>query len=569
MKFATCEKTKVIITAILAFAVISTGAFALEKKTEMIIMPDGVGLATDIYIPDSKYKMSAILIRTPYNKDAVGSMFQPIFAGVKMVMVVQDVRGRYASEGISSIFIDDVSDGYETVEWLARQPWSNGKIGTAGISAMGITQYVMHKKEPEHLTCQNVMAAPGSLYDDIVYQGGGVRRALFYGWVLGQNFPTHIMQLILSQVDYSDVWHMMDLTPDYDKANVPIMHMAGWYDLYLPGNLNAFNGIREKGGPNARDRQYLVVGPWTHGGFIGLMGTQQGELKYPDNSIYSTSKLIKWFDECMNGADNGFFSGPRVRYYVMGDPEDETAPGNEWRTSEVWPIPSEATPFYFHKDGSLSTEKAGAEEITFIDDPANPVMTPGSRDHAQQRHPVDLRVIESRDDVMVFTTPVLEAPVEITGNIIGKIYFKTDVVDTDWVVRLSDVYPDGRSMLVTDGVARASHRESKYYRKFLVPGEVYEMDVDVWPTSLIFNKGHKIRIVVSATNFPRFDVNHHNGRFFNISPGELEKAKETGLEQYVYTPDIAPDSKIANTTLLMGADAPSHIILPVVKAAAE
>lgn len=563
--------------AALMLALAPSPAQAADKITEMVPMPDGIRLATDIYLPPGlKKKMPAVLVRTPYNKDGVAKMMMPLFTGVRVAMVFQDVRGRYASEGVSSIFIDDVSDGYETVEWLAKQPWSNGKIATAGISAMGITQYVMHKKPAEHLVCQNVMAAPESLYDTIVYQGGGVRRGLFYGWILGQNFPTQIMDLVLSQVDYSDVWSMMDLSPNYDKVNVPITHMAGWYDLYLPGNLNAFTGIRAKGGPKARNSQKLVIGPWTHGGFLSLRGRNQGELTYPENSVYSPVKIMDWFESCF--ADNNYtgegktpawLAGPNVTYYVMGDPETPGAPGNEWRTADTWPVPSQPTEYFFHAGGLLSTEKPAAPggSISFVDDPANPVPTLGSREHAEERHPVDLRPIESRSDVMTFSTPVLDAPVEVTGEIKAKIFFTTDVTDTDFNVRLVDVYPDGRSMLVTDGIARASHRESKYYRKYLAPGQTYQLDVTIWPTSLIFNKGHKIKVVISGTNFPRFDVNHHNGRFFNLSTGELDEAKKTGLEEYIYKPDLAADSKAANTTLHLGDKGASSITLPVVKAA--
>ncbi len=451
------------------------------------------------------------------------------------------------------------------MEWLARQPWSNGKIGTAGISALGITQYMMDKKSPPSLVCQHVMAAPPSLYHTIVYPGGGVRRGLFYGWLLNNKFPFQNIYLILSHIDYDDMWRMTDLSPEYDKVNVPIMHMTGWYDLYLNGQLDAFMNIQKNGGPNARGKQRLIIGPWIHGNFIGIQGTKQGELNYPGNSVYPILKIADWFDECLRGKDKGFMSGPVVKYYVMGDTEDPKAPGNEWRTADSWPITAKATPYYFHKNGSLSESAPETTDdvMSFVDDPANPVPTLGSREHAEERHTVDLRPIETRDDVMVFSTPVLEQPVEVTGPITAKIYFKTDVVDTDFVVRLSDVYPDGRSMLLTDGIARASHRESMSYRVPLVPGDEYTLDVELWPTSIIFNKGHRIRVILSATNFPRFDVNMHNGRFFDLSPGELEKAVETGLEEYIYKPDLAPDAKPAHTTVYLDAQRPSQILLPM------
>ena len=540
-------------------------AQALEKTTEMVLMRDGVRLATDIYRPKGKVRVPALLIRTPYGRESMATPLLPFLGGKGIALVVQDTRGRHDSEGISSIFLDDPIDGYETVEWLAAQPWCNGKVGTAGISAMGITQYVMHKQPPPHLTCQNVMAAPESIYHTIVYQGGAVRRALFYGWVLGLDYPMQVMQLILAQVDYNDLWGLMDISDDYDNVNVPIMHMAGWYDLYLPGNLNAFMGIQEQGGPNAKGKQRLVIGPWTHGGFLSLRGTNQGDLEYPTNSAYDISKVIGWFQECLHGKDKGFMSGPTVRYYVMGDPEDPNAPGNEWRTADTWPVPAMLTPYYLHADGGLSTTAPASVDsgLTITDDPFNPVPTLGSRAHAEQRHPVDLRPIEERDDVLVFTTPPLEKPMEITGDITAVLYFTTDVVDTDFAVRVSDVYPDGRSMQVTDGIARASHRVSDRYRVPITPGEPVEMKVDVWPTSIIFNKGHSIRIVISATNFPRFDINHHNGLYHHVNVEEFIEAKKTNLQEYVYTPNPAPGAVPAHTTLYLNKDMPSHIILPV------
>lgn len=562
---------KYILAAALALAVCAPRAAAsmLEPETIMMPMPDGVRLATDIYRPDTDEKVPVILVRTTYGRKGFAKMLLPFLQGKKMALVMQDTRGRHDSEGLSNTFVDDTADGYEAVEWVAAQPWCDGKIGTGGISALGITQYLLNKKPPEHLSCQHVMAAPESLYHTIVYQGGAVRRSLFYGWVLGQNFPTHVFQLILSQVDYSDMWRQLDLSVDYEKVNVPIMHMTGWYDLYARGNIEAFMNIQQKGGPNARGRQLLVVGPWTHSGFLGIDKTQVGELKYPANSDYDPMKVVAWYQECLQGKDKGFISGPAVRYYVMGDTEDKGAPGNEWRASDSWPVPSTPTTFYFHKDGALGVDKPAdpAASLSIVDNPADPVPTLGSREHGMERHTVDLRPIEQRPDVLVFTTPPLEKPVEVTGHISAKLFFTTDVVDTDFAVRLTDVYPDGRSMLITDGIVRASHRDGFEKRIPITPGETVEVEVEVWPTSIVFNKGHRIRVDVSGTNFPRFEINHHTGQYHYYSMDELNKAVAEGrLTDYVYTPKPAPDAKTAHTTLHLSADKPSSIVLPIVDA---
>ncbi|MFH1537778.1 MAG: CocE/NonD family hydrolase [bacterium] len=543
---------------------------AAVTKTEMIPMRDGVRLATEILLPDeSGKKRPAVLIRTPYGRDMIAKLAGPLLGmGNDFVWVIQDTRGRFDSEGRSSSFIDDAFDGYETIEWLAAQPWSNGKIGTGGISAMGITQYVMHKTRPPHLTCQHVMAASPNLYEDAAYQGGGVRRALMIGWLAGNNFPTYVLELMFSNVDYGGLWELTDLFPDVHKVNVPIMHMAGWYDMFLKGNLDAFTAIQEKGDDGARGKQRLVIGPWTHGGFAGLAGLKQGELTYPGNSRYDIfTKITKWFDECLNGRSHGFMKGPAVRYYVMGDPEDESAPGNEWREADSWPVPAEITPYYFHKDGTLSAAKPALSDasLSLVDDPASPVPTIGGANLILPAGPYDQRPVEKREDVLVFSTPVLEEPLEITGPIESVIYFTTDVVDTDFTVRLTDVYPDGRSMLLTDGIARASHMEGRDHRIHLEPGKTYKIAVDLWATSIIINKGHRIRVSVSGTNFPRFDVNMHNGRYFDLQPGEIDRAIETGLKEYAGKPDLADDAKAANVTVHLDAEKGSHILLPVVK----
>lgn len=557
---------------LMALLLCAAPVHALQKQTVMLPLRDGVKLATDLHMPTLKpgEKISAVLIRTPYGREGMAAPFLPFFQSKKIALVVQDQRGRHGSEGVSSVFLDDPADGYETVEWLAAQPWSNGKVATAGISAMGITQYIMHKNQPAaspHLVCQNVMAAPESLYHTIAYQGGAVRRGLFFGWVIGQGFPLHNMHLILSQPNYADIWEAMDISPDYEKVNIPVMHMAGWYDLYLPGNLNAFKGMQTQSGPGARGKQKLVIGPWTHGGFLGLRGTNMGILKYPANAKYDPFKIMAWFEECLEGKNKGFASAPAVRYYVMGDVTDPKAPGNQWRNAPDWPVPHTPTPYYLQASGALSlsasTDASAAKTIT--DDPAHPVPTLGSREHAEEREPVDLRPIESRADVLVFSTPVLEKPLEITGPVKAKVFIKTDVTDTDIAVRLTDVYPDGRSVLITDGIARASARKSDRWRTPVTPGEVTELTVDLWQTSLILNKGHRLRAVISGSNYPRFDLNHHNGKINNVAAGELEKIDRAKLEEYVYAPHPAPDAKVAHTTFLLGGPQASHLILPVPK----
>lgn len=564
-----CGMAKYIVLVMAVMLGASAAARSFESRTEMVTMRDGIKLATEIYLPTA-YKEGksypVLLMRTPYGRKQWGDLLAAFVLPKGFILVSQDTRGRFASEGFSASFLDDGMDGYEAVEWVAAQPWCRkGRVGTVGISAMGITQFMMDKTAPPHLSCQLIMAATPSLYAT-AYQGGGFQRALVLSWLGGNQFPVEVLKLMHANVDYNGLWKIADLSYEYEKVDVPIMHMAGWYDMFLGNNLDAFMGIESRGGPNARGKQKLIIGPWTHQGFLGLAGgTKQGQLTYPQNASYDVPKAVGWFNKCMKGEE--LENAHPVQYYVMGDVDDPKAPGNEWKYAQTWPVPADYTPFYFHKDLSLSTDKpaSSGDSLAFVDDPANPVPTIGGANLVLPRGPHDQRAIESRADVLVFSTPPLAEPIEVTGPITVKVFVSADVIDTDITARLTDVYPDGRSMLLTDGLIRASHRESLEYRTPMEPGKMYELTIDLWATSIVFNKGHRIRVIVAGTNFPRFDVNMHNGRFFDLQPGELEAAVKGDLDAYFYKPDLAPDYKAANVTLYLDKDRPSYISLPVVK----
>lgn len=553
----------------LSILALNSTAFAFDVETQMVPMRDGINLATDIYMPgNNDKKLPTILMRTPYGKQ-IGAIFATTILSKRFVWVVQDTRGRFASEGFSRSFMDDTDDGYDTVEWIARQPWSNGHVGTTGISAMGITQYVMAADPSDHLDSQYVMAAAGSLYHDAAFIGGGFRRSLVLKWTGGNKFPPDFMEMLVNNYNYNSIWNNTNIHEHLDNIDYPILHMAGWYDIFLVGNIRAFQNIQENGAEGAKGKQHLIIGPWTHQGWCGLTGTRQGQITYPENSKYNMiKKMMPWFEETMLGKDKGFISGPAVEYYVMGDPEDRTAPGNTWRTADSWPPPSQLTPYYFHADNTLSPEKpTGNDFASLVADPNNPVPSVGGANLVLKAGPYDQREIESRDDVLLYTTNALTEPLEITGELNAVLYIKTDVPDTDYAVRLMDVYPDGRSMLVADSVVRASHREgADHLAPALQPETVYALNVNLASTSLILNKGHRIRISISGTNFPRFDVNFNNGKFFDLDEGELTAAVNDNLSKYVNTPDTAPDTRIANSKIFLSSEYPSHFIFPVVSA---
>jgi putative CocE/NonD family hydrolase len=250
-----------------------------------------------------------------------------------------------------------------------------------------------------------------------------------------------------------------------------------------------------------------------------------------------------WYDHILLGKENAVAKEKAVHYYVMGDPTDKEAPGNVWRHVDDWPPPSKATPFYFHADGTLVADKppAGDESKTYEYDPKNPVPNVGGQELGVPLGPMDQRKVENRPDVLLFTTDELQEPIEVTGRLTAKLFISSDCPDTDFTVKLCDVYPDGRSMLVTDGILRARYHKSFEQESFLRPGEVYELNVDLWSTSLVFNKGHRIRVAVSSSNSPRFEANPNTGKPFRAD-------KET---------------RIAKNTVHLSAKRASHIILPV------
>jgi putative CocE/NonD family hydrolase len=276
----------------------------------------------------------------------------------------------------------------------------------------------------------------------------------------------------------------------------------------------------------------LIIGPIAHGAF--------DELKYPPNSkMPPAAEASRLFDYWLKGNNNGAQNDKAVHYYVMGDPTDKNSVGNFWRQADNWPVPAEPTAFYFHPDKKLvrSTPPGGSEAMSYRYDPNNPVPTVGGQNLLLPKGPMDQRTIESRPDVLLFTTDVLAEPIEVTGRIYAKLYVSSDSPDTDYAVKLTDVYPDGRSMLVTDGILRASLRNSFERPELLDPEQVYELTVDLWSTSLLFNRGHRIRVAISSSNAPRFEPNPNTA----------------GRDR----------PRVATNTLHVSAERPSHILLPI------
>ncbi len=534
-------------------------------------MRDGVKLATDVYLPkDDKGPFPVILTRTPYNKTLVAGSVTD-FLKYGYAVVSQDVRGRFSSEGKAIAFFYDDKDGYDTVEWLAKQKWCNGKVGTFGGSAMGITQNVMAVLPPPHLACQAVGVAPSSLYDT-TFTGGGFRLALVAGWLGASVWPVENLEQMMEHTLYDAYWERGDFAKNAKNVNVPVLHAGGWFDIFLQGTLNTFNAYQNNGGKGAKGKQKLVMGPWIH----GIGGRGAGDFEFPENANASLQPgsggkmdVLRWFDWCLKGKDTGVAKEPAVTYYLMGALGENGAPANVWETSDTWPPPHKDVDFYLHADGKLSQTKPAEKDAskTYTDDPHNPVPTlcghnlgmpkPGS---------CDQKDVESRPDVLVFTSDVLSEPVEITGPVTAHLYASSTAKDADLTAKLTDVYPDGRSMLILDGLVRARHRNTTTKDELLTPGKIYEFSISLWSTALVFNKGHRIRVEISSSNYPKFDVNPNLGETIKLQKPILKYLMLHAMSMDWKPSNIYSKVFVAQNTVYFDAAHSSHIILPVITA---
>lgn len=516
-----------------------------RKETVMIPMRDDTKLATNLYFPATgEGPWPVLLVRTPYNKDLIGG---PLAAapvvGQGIVYACQDMRGRFASEGLSRVFRDDGwgvrQDGYDTVEWLAAQKWCNGKVGTEGGSAMGIVQYMMAGAAPPHYVCGRAVVATPDLPNHAAFQGGGFRKELVENWLAMCKFPEVNLQDLTNAQALTDKTQPASLVGQWDRCHTPIYHVGGWYDIFLQGTLDAFAGMQEHGGKGARGQQRLIMGPWTHG---GMGRRKQGELTYPENcSPPKSAMLNEWLVHFLLCRFDQVVTDPPVLYYRMGDVDDPKAPGNDWITSATWPPKAETLRLYLRTSNALSKEPPPKEEpSSFQYDPVSPVPTVGGANLTIPAGPMDQRKVESRPDVLIYSTAPLDKPMEVTGRLTAHLWIASSAKDTDFTAKLTDVYPDGRSMLVLDGIARARYREGLLRSKLLTPTKAYELDVDLWSTSIVFNKGHQIRLAVSSSNSPRFDPSPNNG-------GPLRPWK---------------DPVVATNTVYHDAQRPSYLALP-------
>ena len=484
-------------------------------QTVMIPMRDGKKLATDLYLPAGDGPFPVVLSRTPYgrvkNKDGAEG-----FVSNGAAWVVQDMRGRFESEGENMPFVGcgwaGHQDGVDTIEWLKKQPWCDGRFATIGGSACGITQNLLAGAAPAGLKAQYISVAAASLYPDVSYTGGALRKADVENWTTENKFDPSALATIRAHPSYDDYWRTFDTTLKFSQMNVPAVHIGGWFDMFAQGTIDEFTGRQHSGAEGSRGTQKLIMGPWTHG--IGKMPA--GELTFPNATKVPTEyNAARWFDHWVRGTNNGVEKEPAVSYYVMGDTSTPNAPGNEWRHAYDWPVPAKETAAYFSADHKLTFDQpptSGDAHVEYTFDPANPCPSIGGGNLTIPRGPMNQNKIENRNDVLLFTTEPLTEPVEVTGRVKARVFIASSAADTDLSVRLCDVYPDGKSYLMAEGMLRLRYRKSLEKPVPLVSDAVEEVTVDCWSTSIIFNKGHRIRATITSGNYPRFDVNPGTGQ---------------------------------------------------------
>lgn len=517
-------------------------------QTIAIPMRDQTELLTDLYLPDANPQDSpCILLRSPAGRQHPVALHYAALSKHGYVVAIQETRSFADPEGKTFPYWNDgwgqEKDGYDTVEWLAKSPYTNGKIGTAGVSALGITQLMMAPAAPPSLKCQHVGMAVGSLYHHALRPGGQFLKNQVEGWLHLYAPDPGVLSYASTRPFYNEFWENFDTCVAAPKVQVPGLLYTGWYDTFLQGTIDAFVSRQENGGEGAKGNQKLIIGPWTH---MWPQSNQLGDFEVPPLGQVPPVDFSpsRWFDYYLKGEANGANAISPVTYYVMGPFDGTASSGNKWRTAEQWPVPSKQIKFYLVPSGALTETMpvASKQTISYTSDPANPVPTKGGRNLFIESGPKDQKEIEERSDVLVFTTEPFEEDIEITGRIFAKLFITTNKKDSDIALRLSDVYPDGRSFLIADGLTRLGVVDGSKPAKHLT-GTPREVEIDLWSTSIVIAKGHRIRISVSGSNYPRYELNSNIG-FVGTNTGFTQTARNT---------------------LHFGKQYPSQLLLPVVQ----
>ena len=550
-------------------------------------MRDGVTLYSDVYRPVGDGRHPVLVSRTPYSTERFPTAYDAAvyFAQRGYVYVYQDVRGRHESDGLWEPFFSNEKDGYDTIEWAAKQAWSDGKVAMQGGSYLGQNQWRAAQAAPPSLVTIFPMVASTSIYHDWMTLNGGWRLSFNFGWgpvrqesrimqnpgphtidgvramhydEVQKHLPLNTMQQLvgrhakfyddwLAHPDYDDYWKPLNVEEMFEKISIPAHTLGGWFDIFSQGTLRGYVGMSQKGATEkARRMSHIVIGPWGHGPTRKFGALDFG----PTANVEALHVQLRWYDYWLKGIDNGFSTEPPVKLFVMGR--------NEWVYEREYPLArTDYRPFYFTSGGGANTSR-GDGRLTwtkpagptsspdrFRYDPADPVPSLGGNNCCgtpTAAGPQDQRPVDGRRDILLYTSDVLKEELEVTGPVKVVLYASSDSTDTDFVARLVDVFPDGSSYNMAEGIVRARYRESLSTPSLLKPGQVYRFEIDLVGTSIAFQPGHAIRVHVTSSHFPQFDRNPNTGDKFGTS------AKVQVAQQTVYH----------------DAERPSHILLPVI-----
>jgi putative CocE/NonD family hydrolase len=592
------------------------GPYAVRFESSIpMLARDGTTLYADVFRPDAPGPFPGLLQRTPYDKSSPTSRTGTLDA-IRAAMngygvVIQDVRGRYTSEGDFYTFVNEGNDGYDAVEWVAGRPWCSGKVGMYGVSYVGATQWLAAKSRSPSLAAIAPGLTASDYHEGWTWQGGAFELGFNLSWAIGaltsanwsaiskrlmmNDGPDRLEKLIIAKDDltkgylylpmqdmphlkgdlapyyydwldhpeYDDYWERICIEDSHSEIGVPAFNIGGWYDIFIGGTIRNFARMRELGATEqARKGQRLVIGPWVHG---GSPPSVSGEYNFGTRASSLATDLqglmLRYYDYWLKGEDNGLMDEKPVRIFVMGE--------NRWRMEDEWPLSrAQQVKYYLRSngrantlngDGWLSPETPGNEPPdVYVYNPLNPVPTSGGGlccdPGFMTAGAFDQRPVEARHDVLVYSTPPLERDTEVTGPITVTLYASTSARDTDFTAKLVDVEPCGYARNLTDGIVRARYRHcvpspsSPLERgrdmkaSPIQPGQVVEYPIDLWATSNLFRKGHRIRLEISSSNFPRFDRNTNTGE-----PIGTDDDLVSALQTVLHTPEY-----------------PSHVTLPIV-----
>ncbi len=532
-------------------------------------MRDGVILKANIFRPKGVERVPTLVIREPYSKDG-SYIFMPAvgrhFARRGYAVVTQDVRGKWASEGVFDPMANEINDGYDTIDWIAKQPWSNGKVGIFGESYYSYTSMAAAVGRHPALKCLSLSTMDADPFRSTYRNGAFQMQAMGY-WAIYMEHQTEQNALRI------DPWHLplatfadvgdipsaffkrvtqnplrgelsesINLAPQLATVDLPVLHFAGWYDNFLKGSIQNWQSMQK----SYPDRNSLIIGPWDHE-YSTRNTSRIGKIPIGDlanNTYYD--EIEKFSDSCLKSSSPQDYSPAPVRIFVMGD--------NVWRDEQEWPLArTQYRKYYIDSrgkantndgDGRLSMQPPKREDKDeFIYDPKNPIqITMEENQWEVAKLMTDRSQVQKREDVLVYTSEPLEVDTEVTGPIKVTLYAASSAKDTDFTATLIDVYPDGHTQLIQDGIIRARYRLSDKKEALLEPGKIYAFEIDLWATSNVFKKGHRFQVEISSSNFDKFSRNLNNGEPLGTSDRIV----------------------VAKQTVYHGDRYPSHIVLPVI-----